>query len=160
MCGMRRLYRVRRALNYANLSTPLGLLVARAGRARTAPGPGGLVLAYGYRLPLPIAGAFTVGNVVLTRHGEGYLTGALLRHEARHASQYAACLGLPMLPAYGAAAVVSLLLSGHQAAWNVFERLAGLEDGGYPRRPPLWRRSRPRGRGPAPGPGTRGTAGS
>ncbi|MGV9536848.1 hypothetical protein ACWDR9_24820, partial [Streptosporangium sandarakinum] len=118
---MRRLYRVRRALNYANLSTPLGLLVARAGRARTAPGPGGLVLAHGYRLPLPIAGAFTVGNVVLTRHGEGYLTGALLRHEARHASQYAACLGLPMLPAYGAAAVVSLLLSGHQAAWNVFE---------------------------------------
>ncbi|MFC4058318.1 hypothetical protein ACFOWE_08435 [Planomonospora corallina] len=149
---MRRWHRTRRALNYANLSTPVGLLVARLGRARLTAGPDGLLLAYGYRIPFPVAGAFTVGNVVLTRHGEGYLTGALLRHEARHASQYAACAGLPMLPLYVAAAALSLLVCGNPASWNVFERLAVLEDGGYRRRPPWWSRTRAPG---TPGPGGR-----
>lgn len=140
--GMRRLHRVRRTLNYVNLSTPLGLLVARLGGARTAAGPGGLILAHGYRIPFPIAGAFTVGNVVLTRHEEGYLAGDLLRHEDRHASQYMACVGLPMLPLYVVAVVVSVLICGHQASWNVFERLANLEDGNYPRKTPWWIRTK------------------
>ncbi|GAA3442164.1 hypothetical protein Pve01_09960 [Planomonospora venezuelensis] len=134
---------MRRVLNYANLSTPLGLLVARLGRARLAPGPCGLVLGYGYRLPFPVAGAFTLGNVVLTKHPEGHLTGHLLRHEDRHASQYAACAGLPMLPLYLVAVAVSFLVCGNQASWNVFERLANLEDGNYPRTPPWWARTRP-----------------
>ena len=56
---------------------------------------------------------------------------ALLRHEARHATQYAWCGGLLMLPLYFAAAGVSWLLSGDFGAWNVFERGAGLADGGY-----------------------------
>ncbi|MBG0833472.1 hypothetical protein HS041_37865 [Planomonospora sp. ID67723] len=149
---MRRWHRMRRVLNYANLSTPLGLLVARLGRARLAPGPDGLVLGYGYRLPFPIAGAFTIGNVVLTKHGEGFLTGRLLRHEDRHASQYAACAGLPMLPLYAVAVVVSVLVCGNPASWNVFERLADLEDGNYLRTPPWWARTGPGGRtGPPPG---------
>ncbi|WP_326825607.1 hypothetical protein [Streptosporangium sp. NBC_01756] len=137
---MRRLHRVRRTLNYVNLSTPLGLLVARLGRARVTAGPDGLILAHGYRIAFPVAGAFTIGNVVLTRHPEGYLTGGLLRHEGRHASQYMACVGLPMLPLYVVAVVVSMLICGHQASWNVFERLADLEDGNYPYKSPWWRR--------------------
>ncbi|GAA2890144.1 hypothetical protein GCM10010517_54420 [Streptosporangium fragile] len=139
---MRRLHRVRRILNYVNLSTPLGLLVARLGRARMSAGPDGLVLGHGYRIPFPVAGAFTVGNVVLTRHDEGYLTGALLRHEDRHAWQYVICAGLPMLPLYLVAVAVSILICGNQAAWNVFERLAVLEDGNYARRPPWWSRTK------------------
>ncbi|MBB2913486.1 hypothetical protein FHS43_004790 [Streptosporangium becharense] len=138
---MRRSHRIRRVLNYVNLSTPLGLLLARLGRARVSAGPGGLLLGHGYRIPFPVAGAFTVGNVVLTRHDEGYLTGALLRHEDRHAWQYAACAGLPMLPLYLVAVLVSILICGDQAAWNVFERLAVLEDGNYARRSPRWTRA-------------------
>ncbi|MDP9849054.1 hypothetical protein [Streptosporangium lutulentum] len=139
---MQRAHRVRRTLNYANLSTPLGLLVARLGRARVTAGPDGLILAYGYRIRFPIAGAFTVGNVVLTKHGEGYLTGCLLDHEARHASQYMLCVGLPMLPLYLLAAAASVLICGNPGSWNVFERLANLEDGNYSRRSPWWRRAR------------------
>lgn len=140
--GMRRLHRVRRNLNYINLSTPLGLLLARLGRARVSAGPDGLILAYGYRFRFPIASAFTVGNVVLTKHGEGFLTGALLRHEDRHASQYMLCVGLPMLPLYVVAVAVSILICGNQASWNLFERLANLEDGNYARRSPWWFRTK------------------
>lgn len=142
MCGMRRVHRVRRTLNYANLSTPLGLLVARLGHARVTAGPDGLILAYGYRFRFPIARAFTVGNVVLTKYEEGYLTGSLLRHEGRHASQYMLCVGLPMLLLYLVATAASMLICWDRAAWNVFERLANLEDGNYSRKSPWWRRAR------------------
>lgn len=137
--------RVRQVVNLVNLATPFGLLVALLGRASPVRGPGGLVLACGYRIPFPVAGAFTIGNVVLTKHAPGYLTGALLRHEARHATQWAWCVGLPMLPLYLIAVAVSVLVCGHQASWNVFERLANLEDGGYPRRSPWWRRETGKG---------------
>ncbi|WP_248963745.1 hypothetical protein [Sphaerisporangium perillae] len=137
---MRGRYRARQVINYVNLSTPLGLLIAVAGRARVRRGEHGLLYAHGYRIPFPVAGAFTVGNVVLTAHEEGYLTGALLRHESRHATQYAFCVGLPMLILYVLAVAVSFVLCGHYASWNVFERLADLDEGGYPRHPARWRR--------------------
>ncbi|MFC6081350.1 hypothetical protein [Sphaerisporangium aureirubrum] len=137
---MLRRHRARQVVNLVNLSTPLGLLIALAGRASVRRGDDGLLYAHGYRLRFPVAGAFTVGNVVLTAHPDGHLTGALLRHEARHATQYAFCVGLPMLPLYVLAVALSWALSGHPAAWNVFERLADLDDGGYPRRSSRWRR--------------------
>ena len=137
---MRRLHRVRQVVNYVNLSTPAGLLIALLGGARTRRGEHGLLFAHGYRIPFPVAGAFTVGNVILTRHQEGYLTGRLLDHESRHATQYMACVGLPMLALYLLAAGMSLLICGNPASWNVFERLANLDDGGYERRSPWWRR--------------------
>lgn len=118
-----------------NLSTPLGLLVALAGRARVAAGPDGLLLATGFRLRVP-APAFTVGNVVVVR-ADGDVLGrrpSLLAHEARHATQYACCLGPVMLPLYGLAALWSLVRCGDPSSYNVFEVRAGLADGGYTRR--------------------------
>ncbi|MFD1543579.1 hypothetical protein [Nonomuraea guangzhouensis] len=135
---MNKRYRFRRVVNYINLTTPLGLLISVVGGASRQHGPNGLVLAFGYRYRFPIAGAFTVGNVVLTRRDS--LDDQLILHEGRHATQWACCAGLPMLPLYLVAMLVSVLVCGHQASYNVFERLAGLDDGGYPHAPLWWRR--------------------
>jgi hypothetical protein len=140
---MERRYRVRRAANLLNLSTPLGLLIALiGGSTRISGAPDGLLICDGYRLPLPDAPAFTVGNVLLFRDARD-LDGRpeLLAHEARHATQYAFCLGPVMLVLYLACAGVSLLLSGCHASYNPFERLAGLDDGGYLKRPLRSRRA-------------------
>ncbi|GAA0987806.1 hypothetical protein GCM10009555_067880 [Acrocarpospora macrocephala] len=136
-------YRIRRIINWINLSTPAGLLIARIGGAHTRKGEFGLVYAHDYRIPFPIANAFTVGNVVLTKYPDGFLQGRLLAHESRHASQYAACIGLPMLILYPLSLVISVAVCGDIASWNLFERLANLEDGGYRRHPPRWRRTSP-----------------
>ncbi len=57
---------LRRLINLINLSTVTGLLIAGVGGASLSRGPHGLVLANGYRLPFPQAGAFTVGDVVIS----------------------------------------------------------------------------------------------
>lgn len=129
---MRAAHRLRQVANLVNLSTLLGLLVAVLGGARPARGPHGLLLAAGYRLPVPPAPAFTVGNVVVVRRDVDLADRpGLLAHEDRHATQYAWCVGPLMLPLYGLAAAWSWLRSRDAAAYNVFELLAGLEDGGY-----------------------------
>ncbi|MFB9798179.1 hypothetical protein ACFFON_14670 [Arthrobacter citreus] len=144
--------RIRRLLNLINLSTPAGLALARAAKCRITRGPDGLLLAGGWTWPLPRAAAFTVGNVILYRsraassfrpaHRGPLASGLrtvgpspsrLLRHESRHSTQYAA-LGPAFLPLYFLAAGISRLRTGDPASGNIFERLAGLEDGGY-RRP-------------------------
>jgi hypothetical protein len=136
--------RLRQVVNVINLSTPLGLVIARAAGARLVRGPNGLLLAFGYGLALPRNSAFTVGNVVLLRGDESELVRrpTLLAHEARHASQYAVCIGPLMWPLYGLAAGWSWVRTGDPASRNVFERRAGLADGGYQERPPrrLFRR--------------------
>ncbi len=121
-------------VNAVNGSTALGLAVAAVGRARPVRGPRGLILATGYAYRFPVAGAFTVGNVVLTRHDEDWLAhhDRTLLHEERHSWQYAATLGLPMLPLYAVAAAWSYLRGGDWSTYNVFETRAGLADGGYP----------------------------
>ncbi|MBF4992783.1 hypothetical protein ITX31_01485 [Arthrobacter gandavensis] len=130
---------LRRAVNLANCTTAAGLLTARLGGVAVRRGPGGLLLAGGWNHPLPRAAAFTVGNVILYRPrvSEAFDAGpasALLRHEARHSSQYAA-LGLAFLPLYFTAAGYSKLRTGDPASSNIFEILAGVSDGGYrPRR--------------------------
>lgn len=130
-------HRVRQIVNMANLSTPLGLLLARLSGDGLRPGPYGLLISTGYRLPLPIAPAFTVGNVVLLRGDGGVLERrpTLLVHEARHATQYACCFGPVMIVLYLLGAGVSLALCGDHSSYNPFERLANLEDGGYAKRP-------------------------
>ena len=135
---MRASHRLRLALNLVNGSTLSGLAVAGLGRARLARCQGGLLAGTGYGLPVPPAPAFTLGNVIITRRPRIDQESGLFRHEARHATQYAWCGGLLMLPCYFAAAGVSWLLSGDVGAWNPFERLAGLADGGYRDRPLRW----------------------
>ncbi len=143
-------------LNTLNLSTPLGLALAAAGRTRLRRGPEGLFIAERWRSRLPPAAAFVVGNVVFTRGSARALLArpGLFGHEGRHATQYAACLGLPFLPLYAAGAAYSLARSGNPGLLNPFERLAGLEAGGYapvaggPSRPRTRRRAQgARGRG-------------
>ena len=130
---------VRAAWNLVNLSTPLGLLVAAAGRSSLRWGPELLLVAEGYRLPLPRAGAFTVGNVVLVPRallaGVEATQPGTVDHEARHSSQYAWFLGLPFLPCYAAASGWSWLRTGDPWSRNWFERDAGLARGGYPENP-------------------------
>jgi len=135
-------WQLRQVVNLVNGSTLLGCAVATAGRARIAKGPRGLLVATGYRLPVPVASAFTVGNVIASKHDRAWLDQrpALMRHEERHTWQYVACLGLPMLPLYLLAAGWSYLRGGDFGAHNVFERLAGLEEGGYPTVGPWTRR--------------------
>jgi hypothetical protein len=135
---MHRRYRFRQIINCLNLATPLGLLIAKIGGATRSSGPDGLVLAHGYRFNFPIAGAFTVGNVVITKRDR--LDHTLITHESRHATQWAWCAGLPMLPLYLLSMLVSVIVCGDQASYNPFERLAGLDEGGYPRNPPRWRK--------------------
>lgn len=132
---MRARHRVRLAVNLANGSTLAGLGVALAGRARLARAPDGLLAGTGYRLPVPAVPAFTMGSVILTRGDTLPADSALFLHEARHATQYAWCGGLLMLPLYFTGAGVSWLLCGDVGAWNLFERHAGLADGGYANHP-------------------------
>lgn len=129
-----RAQRVRVAGNLVNLSTLAGLLLARLGGCSRRPGPYGLVLAEGYRFSFPIAGAFTVGDVVITAHTFDKLQERfprLLDHEERHSWQYLYCLGLTYLIPYTLAMGWSMLRTGDRAARNIFERSAGLADGGY-----------------------------
>jgi len=155
---MRAGLRARRVINLVNGSTLAGLGVAALGRARLARTADGLFLGTGYRLPVPPAPAFCLGNVIVTRRDGLDPDSAMFRHEARHATQYAWCGGVVMVPLYLVAAGVSWALTGDFGARNVFERRAGLTDGGYadlPLRPALRRvngSARPAGAPGRPGP--------
>jgi hypothetical protein len=131
---MRMRHKVRAVANILNLSTPLGLLIALIGARRVSRGPHGLLFAYGYLLPIPDVPAFTVGNVILLRLDDGLERHpTLLIHEERHTTQYAWSLGPVMIALYLVAAGVSWLMCGCFACYNPYERLAGLDDGGYDR---------------------------
>jgi hypothetical protein len=123
--------RRRALLNWLNGSTLLGLVLARAGGARLRRRSDGLWLAEGHALP-GVRAPFTLGDVLLHSRPGGFATRPrLLRHEARHAEQYARWGGLLFLPVYGVSALVSWVLTGDRASGNPFERQAGLGDGGY-----------------------------
>src|SRR5215470_64165 len=122
-------------INLANGSTLAGLGVAALGGARVARSADRLFVGTGYRLPVPPAPAFCLGNVIVTRLDELDPASGLFRHEARHATQYACCGGAVMVPLYLLAAVASWALTGDFGARNVFERRAGLAEGGYTDKP-------------------------
>jgi hypothetical protein len=153
--------RVRQAVNLANGSTLAGLGVAAIGGAAIARSVDGLFTGTGYRLPVPPAPAFCLGNVIVTREDVIEPGTAVFRHEARHATQFAWCGGVAMIPLYLAAAGVSWLLTGDFGARNVFERQAGLADGGYTDKPPrpAIRRARARVSGPIRPAGAHGRPG-
>lgn len=126
--------RARHILNWINLSTPLGLAVARAGGADVRRGPDLLYLADHYRWAFPTGSAFTVGDVIISRHDLRELVGRrphLIEHEAAHSKQWMACLGLPFLPLYAVSMGWSWLRTGDRAARSFFERQADLAKGGY-----------------------------
>lgn len=134
--------RVRTVVNWVNLSTPLGLLVARAGGATLVRRRRGTWVAGGYRWGFPRAGAFTVGSVVVSSRSVDDLLArpVLLRHEDRHATQYAWCVGPVMIVLYLLSVLVSWVVAGDHSSYNPFERLANLADGDYP--PPSTRFTR------------------
>src|SRR5580704_5145269 len=101
---MRAALRARQVVNLANGSTLAGLGVAALGGARVARSADGLFAGTGYRLPVPPAPAFCLGNVIVTRLDELDPASALFQHEARHATQYACCGGVVMVPLYLVAA--------------------------------------------------------
>jgi hypothetical protein len=133
---------VRTAVNWINLSTLLGLTIARIGGATITRRGRGTYLASGYRWSFPVASAFTVGSVIDSKHDLEWLRDRpiLLRHEDRHCTQYALLLGIVMLPFYVACVGLSYAIAGDHSSYNPFERLADLSDGGYP--PPRTRFSR------------------
>jgi hypothetical protein len=135
---------VRQVVNWLNLSTPAGLLVAVIGRASIRRSSRGTVLATGYRWRFPVASAFTVGNVILTRNDEAWCAEhpAVLKHEDRHCTQYAFCFGPVLSVPYVLFAAISWALSGSHASYNPFERLANLVDGGYAEPATRFRRTR------------------
>ncbi|MFD0483144.1 hypothetical protein ACFQ46_11100 [Kineococcus sp. GCM10028916] len=114
----------------------LALLWARAHGATIALGDDLFVECSGMPRGSYGRGGTTVGNVWL--HG-GLGGPQRRRHELRHADQYALLGATPFLALYGLNALVTRNRPHH----NVFERWAGLEDGGY-RHPQ-----------PTPGPGLR-----
>jgi hypothetical protein len=126
-------WQLRQALNWINLSTPLGLVVAYLGKATIRNGERGTFIATGYAADFPVASAFTIGSVVITTHPEGWFGDRPreLAHEERHAWQYVFCLGVPLLPLYALAMAYSQWRTGDPAAANVFELGAGLADGNY-----------------------------
>lgn len=136
--------RLRTILNWVNLSTLLGLLVARIGGATLVRRGRGTYLATGYRFDFPVASAFTVGSVIISKHDRAYFAArpTLLRHEDRHCTQYAFVLGVVMLPLYVACVGLSWVVAGDHSSYNPFERWADLADGNYP--PPTTRRAKRR----------------
>jgi len=120
--------------NFINLSTIVGLGAATIGGATIKRGPRGLFLAEGYHLKFPIAGAFTIGNVVTTSSTWDKMLDSyphLIKHEESHTWQYLYCLGLPYYIPYVIFMGWSVLRTGDRAARNFFERQAGLAWGGY-----------------------------
>lgn len=129
---------MRTVVNWVNLMTPMGMLAAKVGRSELTRAPNGLWIGAGYRPKFPFANAFTLGNVINTKHDADYLLAPgrerLLGHETRHAVQ-AAIFGPFFLPLYGLGQAYSWVLTGDHGGRNPFERWAGLDAGGYVRGP-------------------------
>ncbi len=120
--------------NFINLSTPVGFAVAKIGRATITRGPRGLYFGENYSLRFPIAGAFTIGNVITATSTWDQMLARypfLIKHEESHTWQYLYCFGLPYYIPYVIFMGWSVLRTGDRAARNFFERQAGLEIGGY-----------------------------
>ncbi len=134
---MRFRYRVRLVGNVVNLTTIIGLVMAKVGKAQLHRRPHGIWLATGYRFKFPVASAFCVGNFLISHHDLDYLVARprLLLHEERHSWQYLLFLGPLYWPFYGIGMLWSLLRTGDRGSANPFEIAAGLADGGYPELP-------------------------
>jgi hypothetical protein len=142
----RLLWRVREFVNFINLSTPAGCVLALIGGAslRRTDTEYRMIHASGYRLKYPIRMVFTIGNVVISPFDTAGLPGNLLAHERRHATQYAWCLGLLAVIPYALACTWSWMRTGRTDVKNIFETRAGFDPKNYEyrddpvKRPPQW----------------------
>jgi hypothetical protein len=125
---------VRSTLTWINGTSLAAVVLSVVTRTPLVRGPGGVLVAAGYRLRVPRQSCFTVGTVVFTRRTADWLLhpdrAALLGHETRHVAQYAV-LGPIFWLAYALASGWSYLVTGSYGCRNVFERHAGLAAGGY-----------------------------
>ena len=128
----------RTLLTAVNGTTLVGLGIAVLTGTKMRRGPGGILIAEGYRRRVPPATCFTVGSVIITRRTAEWLLdesrAGLLAHESRHAGQYAV-LGPFFWPAYWASCGYSWATTGSYGARNAFEKHAGLASGGYREQP-------------------------
>ena len=133
---------VRAGLTWANGTSLVALAICAVVRVVPRRGPGGVLIAGGYPLPLPAQSCFTVGSVIFARRPVGWLLDPaqadLLAHETRHVTQYAV-LGPLFWPAYWVSCGWSWWRTGGYGARNPFERHAGLVAGGYRDLPTLGR---------------------
>ena len=123
-------------INWINLSTLLGLLVARIGGTTRHRRGRGTYVCTGYRFGFPVAGAFTIGSVIITKHDLDWLSesGQCCSSTRTGTAPSTRSSSDPvMLPLYFVSVGISYLLAGDHSSYNPFERLAGLDDGGYPR---------------------------
>jgi hypothetical protein len=131
---VRRWHLLRTGLTCLNGTTAVALVIAAAARTALRRGPDGILIAGGYRLPVPSQQCFTMGCVIFTRDEAAALLepahAGLLGHESRHVWQYAV-LGPLFWPAYWLACGYSWAVTGRYSPRNVFERHAGLAAGGY-----------------------------
>ncbi len=73
----------------------------------------------------------TIGNTFLTERERGEIPGAVLQHERKHSDQWA-LLGPVIFPvAYGIDALLARRNGVVDPCHQIFERWAGLADGGY-----------------------------
>ena len=96
-------------------------MVALIGDAKICRGPRGLFLCEGYRLKFPVAGAFTIGNVITTGSTwEQQLRQypELLRHEEQHSWQYLTASACRTTRRTSPAWPGPCVADGDRATWN------------------------------------------
>jgi hypothetical protein len=131
----------RQRLNRLNLSTSLGLLIAKIIGGTTIQKENGIYLNYGRKGKYLKADAMAIGDVVLVKQVKGCklcesgnphdLSNALLRHELKHSEQCAKFGGVIFLALYLFASIKSYIQYKNFWQGNIFEIQAGLEDGNY-----------------------------
>ena len=131
----------RQRLNRLNLSTPLGLLIAKIIGGTTIQLENGLYMNYGRKGKYKKAEVITVGDVLLVTFNKDCLhcqqkdlydlSPNLLRHELKHSEQFAKFAGIIFLALYLFASIKSYIQYKNFWQGNIFEIQAGLVDGNY-----------------------------
>jgi hypothetical protein len=131
----------RHVLNTFNLSTFLGLLIAKIIGGTTIQLDNNIYINYGRKGKYLKAKAVCIGDVLLVKQLKGCklceagnphdLSNELLRHELKHSEQFAKFGGLVFLALYLFASIKSFIIYKNVWQGNIYEIQAGLEDGGY-----------------------------
>jgi hypothetical protein len=118
---------LRHNLNNINLSTLLGLTIAKFLGGKTIQLDSKLYINYGRSGKYIKYKAITIGDVILARKE---LKTSLINHELKHSIQFA-YLGILFFPIYALFSLYSYYKYSNTWQGNIFEINAGLEDGEY-----------------------------